>query len=266
MEAPALTLHLRYREKSDSGITGPLTRTAQWDSHKTAIVVCDVWDTHWCQSAAARVDELAPVMNEMLRQARAQGVFILHAPSDTMDFYQDTVQRQRAMEAPVAPPPASGDLRSWHRLDPTREPPLPIDNSDAGCEDDPRCPTGNVWTRQHPVLEIAPEDAISDRGDEVYNLLKDRGIENVIVMGVHTNMCVLGRPFSIRRLVTLGWNVALMRDMTDSLYNPRMAPFVSHFQGTNLVVEHVETYWCPTLVSTDLTGRPAFRFQADDGN
>ena len=52
------------------------------------------------------------------------------------------------------------------------------------------------------TLEIAPEDAITD-SEEALGLLRAHGIENVIVMGVHTNMCVLGRPFAIRNLLRL---------------------------------------------------------------
>ena len=29
----------------------------------------------------------------------------------------------------------------------------------------------------------------------------ERKIENVIILGVHLNMCVLGRPFAIRQMV-----------------------------------------------------------------
>jgi type 1 glutamine amidotransferase len=39
---------------------------------------------------------------------------------------------------------------------------------------------------------------------------------------------------------------------------------VSHFEGTDRIVEHVEKYVCPTITSTDLTGRPPFAFQPDD--
>jgi hypothetical protein len=74
-------------------------------------------------------------------------------------------------------------------------------------------------------------------------------------------MCVLGRPFAIRQLVTLGKEVALLRDMTDTMYNPEKAPHVSHYRGTELMIEHVEKYWCPSLTSADLTGRPPFRFK-----
>ena len=105
-------------------------------------------------------------------------------------------------------------------------------------------------------------DAITDSAEAFY-LMKQRGIKNVIVMGVHTNMCVLGRPFSIRQMVLQGQNVVLMRDMTDTMYNPAKPPFVSHFSGNDLVVEHIEQHWCPTILSTEFTGRPAFRFSHD---
>jgi type 1 glutamine amidotransferase len=51
--------------------------------------------------------------------------------------------------------------------------------------------------------------------------------------------------------------------MTDSMYNPALKPTVSHFRGTELVIEHIERHWCPTLTSTDFTGRSAFRFAGD---
>ncbi len=47
-------------------------------------------------------------------------------------------------------------------------------------------------------------DYVSDKGDEVWNILTAKGIENVILMGVHTNMCVLGRPFGLRQMVRAG--------------------------------------------------------------
>jgi len=40
-------------------------------------------------------------------------------------------------------------------------------------------------------------------------------------------------------------------------------PFVSHFTGTDLVVEHIEKYWCPTVTSADLLDAKEFRFQED---
>jgi len=80
---------------------------------------------------------------------------------------------------------------------------------------------------------------------------------------VHTNMCVLGRPFAIRRLVAEEFSVALFRDMTDTMYNSRGKPFVDHFTGTDLVIEHIEKHLCPTVTSDQVLGGKPFRFSED---
>jgi nicotinamidase-related amidase/type 1 glutamine amidotransferase len=258
----SLLLHARTRveTKPGSGHFNAVTRPVEWDPARTAIVVCDMWNVHWCDDATKRVAEMAPRMNEVLVAARNRGVLIIHCPSSTMKFYEGTEQRQRARRA--APVATSVPIKKSCNLDVKREGPLPIDDSDGGCECDPPCKPGSPWTRQVETLKIEPPDAITDSAEAVY-LMKERGIENVIVMGVHTNMCVLGRPFAIRQLVDQGFHVALMRDMTDSMYSARRRPFVSHFTGTDLVVEHIERHWCPTISSVDFLGGHEFRFAAD---
>jgi nicotinamidase-related amidase len=261
--APALLLHARSQTEATPGQGDwkTVTNALPWDSAKTAVIVCDMWDQHWCRGATERVGEMAPRMNQVLKAARDRGVLIIHAPSDTMAFYEGWPQRRRAQEAPKAASPAG--VNQWKPLNRDREPPLPIDDSDGGCNEDPQCTQGRAWKRQIAVLEIAEGDVISDSGEEIHNVLTARGIENVIVLGVHTNMCVLGRPFSIRAMVSLGRRVVLMRDMTDTMYNARRRPYVSHFAGTDLVVAHIERYWCPTITSVDLLGGEPFRFRAD---
>ena len=68
-------------------------------------------------------------------------------------------------------------------------------------------------------------------------------------MGVHTNMCVLHRSFAIKRMVRWGFDVALVRGLTDTMYNPARPPYVPHDEGTRLVVEFIEAFWCPTVTS-----------------
>jgi nicotinamidase-related amidase len=267
-----MKVHLRSRPKTPStrGLEVRLTETREeaWAPSETAVILCDMWDDHWCKSAARRVGELAGPMNELVRKARSQGAFIIHAPSSVVAFYKDTPQRRRAIEAPYSKPPLplSTSQRwgtAWSWPDPKREKALPIDDSDMGCDCATKCVIREAWTREIPALEIAAEDAITDNGQETWNLLRQHGIKNVLLMGVHLNMCVLGRPFGIRQLVHQGVKVALVRDMTDTMYDPRRKPNVDHFTGTDLVVEHVEKYWCPTILSTDITGQPPFRFKDD---
>jgi len=266
---PAITLNLRSQEETvaGSGKWQEVHRKEDWNPKQTAIIVTDMWDRHWCDPSTERVVELAPVMNETIATARDLGMLIVHAPSGTMDNYKDTPQRKAAADAKYHEAPEGFDLQQWCYLDPGKEANLPIDDSDGGC--DKPCANGEpcleeeVWTSQIAAIKIENGDYITDNGQEVYNIIMDKGIDNLIIMGVHLNMCVLGRSFAIRQMSNLGKNVVLMRDMTDTMYNPEMSPYVSHFAGTELVVRHVERYWVPSILSTDITGKPAFKFKED---
>ena len=57
---------------------------------------------------------------------------------------------------------------------------------------------------------------------------------------------------AIKRMTALGIRCILVRDLTDAMYNPEDAPRVSHDAGTQLVIEYIEKYWCPTAISSDL--------------
>jgi nicotinamidase-related amidase len=249
-----LELRERQAESNDAQADDPVKvfqRTVNWEASKTAIIICDMWDGHYCRLAAQRVGVMAPRMNEVLSAARSHGVMIIHAPSGTVDVYAETPYRQRMQQAVAAEPPVP--IAGWCYLDPEHEAPLPIDDSRSPCDDPIVGAAVKQFSRQHPALDIIGFDGISDSGQEIYNFCRQEGIENIAIMGVHTNMCVLGRSFGIRQLVRLGMNVALVRDMTDAMYDPRERPYVSHARGTELVVEHIERYWCPSILSRDLT-------------
>jgi len=264
-----LHLKLRSRTPSADAKSSIIQKQADWNPRETALIICDMWDDHWCKSAARRVTEMAGPLNEVVKQARAHGIFIIHSPSSVTDFYKDTPQRKRAQAAPFAPTPvplatAPRWGTAWCWTDAKHEGVLPIDDSDMGCScTGTKCEIREAWKRQIATIELAPEDALTDNGQETWNLLTARKIKNVILCGVHLNMCVLGRPFAIRQQVYLGKNVALMRDFTDTMYNPERPPGVDHFTGTDLVIQHVEKFWCPSFLSSDFTGKPPFHFRED---
>ncbi|HEY7305441.1 MAG TPA: isochorismatase [Bryobacteraceae bacterium] len=209
---------------------------------KSALIICDMWDKHWCSGANVRVAALVKKLEPVLETARRNGMVIVHAPAETMSFYANSPQRQRILALPAFTPPKEMNLTS---------PALPIDDSDGGC-DTPGEKEHRAWTCEHPGLKIAPEDYVSDNGREIYNLLRSRGIETVFYTGVHANMCILNRTFAIKQMTKWGVQCVLLRDLTDAMYNPQAAPYVSHHLGTELVVEYIEKYWSPTVLSDDL--------------
>jgi hypothetical protein len=138
---------LLLRKRTDSG---PSDYSEPLDPRRSAIILCDMWDKHWCRGANERVAAIVPKIDPLLVRARAKGVTIIHAPSDTMEFYQDTPARR---------------------------------------------------------------------------------IQTLFILGVH---CVL------------------IRDLTGAMYDPNDRPYLSHARGTELVIEHIERYWCPSTTSAAL--------------
>ncbi len=248
-----IKLRVRSRREIEkgSGKFKVTTRDVRWNTSETAIIICDMWDNHYCQLAAQRVDAMAPKLNRIVTAARNLGVQIIHAPSGTMTVYAETPHRKRMQQAPPVKPTVP--LKGWCYRDPQREPELPVDTSKQPCDDPVVGKRVRRYSKQHAGIKMIGYDGISDRGSEIYSFCRQLGIKNIVLMGVHTNMCVLGRPFGIRQMVYEGFNVVLVRDLTDAMYDPREYPYVSHTRGTQLVVEHIETYWCPSILGKDLT-------------
>lgn len=243
------TLILRARRR-----TGKIVETElRWEVARSAIIICDMWDAHTCAMSAQRVAAMAPRMNQVVSAARSLGVMIVHSPSDTMKFYEGTPWRERMRRAPAAPSPFP--LLARCAREPAEERSFPIDDSAGGCDDPvPAKETGPPypWTREHSAIDIVGFDGVSESGQEIYNYFRREGIVNVALMGVHTNICILNRSFGIRQMTRLGFQVVLVRDLTDSMYDPRTRPFVSHTRGTELIIEHIERRWCPSILSSDL--------------
>jgi len=215
-----LRLRTRYQvpvaQQSDRYHT--LHRDARLATSATAIIVCDMWDSHHCYRAVQRSTEFAPRLNQVLNDARKRGMTIIHAPSGCMAAYKEHPARKRAIDVPAADG-YPDEIDKWcYNIPAEEKAKYPIDQSDGGEDDTPeehaaweaqlikegrsvRAP----WIKQMDLLTIdEDQDFISDQGKEVWNILQSRGVTNVILTGVHTNMCVLGRPFGLRRMAQAG--------------------------------------------------------------
>ena len=249
MENNMLWLNLRTQllkqDESGHNYWQEAITVREWPAKKTVLLLCDVWDKHWSRGASERVNAMVPRMDQLVGTTRARGVQIVHAPSGNMEYYADEPARKRMLQAPAADLPGELELQ---------DPPQPVDATDGGSDTgETSAEAFKAWSQQHPGIWIDQEcDGISDQGQEVYNLMAMKGIEHILIMGVHTNMCVLNRSFAIKQMVRWGKDTALVRDLTDAMYNPAQPPYVSHATGTNLVIEYIEKFWCPSVLSKDL--------------
>ena len=107
----------------------------EWNPSETAIIICDMWDQHWCKGAAARVAEMAPFMNNVISIARERGILIVHAPSECMAFYKNHPARKLGQKYKSK---KAQSLISNDKLESEKDAVWPIDQSDGGCD----CSTG----------------------------------------------------------------------------------------------------------------------------
>jgi nicotinamidase-related amidase len=186
------------RREQDGNRFRMIEETVEWDASETAIIICDMWADHPCKLAAMRVARMAPRMNKVISLARDHGVAIIHAPSSGVKHYEETPYRKRIRNARPAKPPIP--IQRWCYHNKEHEGPWPIvDNIPrgeakvTGCDDPISRPHKPTDRHQYPEIQIIGYDGISDNGQEIFNFLEQEGRKNVVMMGVHTNMCVLGR-------------------------------------------------------------------------
>lgn len=247
---PMLTFTARSqvlgRDRKRRNVWKVVERRRRLPAGTTALLLCDVWDKHTQKGAGERLARMVPHMNRVVRACRKRGVLIIHSPSDVIDFYKDHPARKRVLAVRKCKP------RERKHDDPAMPYPRESGTTDTPAIDTWKKKHGYPWTREHKGITIKDDDAISADGTEVYSLMKAEGVEHLLIMGVHTNYCILNRSFAVKQMVRWGVDTYLVRDLTDAIYDPAKPPYVSHDEGTRLVVGYIEKFWCPTLHSRDL--------------
>ncbi len=231
-----LVLHTRGK--------GGATATQRWNGSETAMVIIDMWSYHPCKTVTNRAGALVPRLNAVAATVRAAGGLVLFAPTDASEVYSGWPQRERVFQTPhvtpvfqnISVPSLASGL---------------ITGSDDECSD---AGHGCVWNygeaRQNPAIIIDPSDYIVG-GDtnpiDVYSVLTHHGIKNVLHAGIAENICVQAKCEGIPTLTKLGFNCALMRDLTDaqSHYEPHTyrgpnLPWVHMDWGTKNVTKSIE--------------------------
>ena len=238
-------------QRRDQG-GGIVSRKVTIDSGKTAVVVVDMWDRHWCKTYTARVANMVPRMNRTLEAARKLGIQVVHAPSDVIGFYRKHPRRAAMLAIPAHPEPKRTSVKL---------PPGPCGRDRCECGPKMPCRPARVWTRQHKDLTIAGVDLIADCNNarELLNLTRQRGIDTLLYMGVASNMCVIHRSCGMIRMKSHGLNVMFVADLVNAITangaNPstrKADPNFTPAKGSTLVRRHLEKHLAPSIESRQL--------------
>ena len=131
-------LHLREQVATTAGeqATKPSFRTERWNPDRTAVIVCDMWDSHHCYNAVQRVKDMAGRVSKVLKTMRDAGALVIHCPSSCMQAYEGHPARLRAQRAPPAKNLPKGIDQWCVQIPSEEESQYPIDRSDGGEDDD----------------------------------------------------------------------------------------------------------------------------------
>ena len=238
---PELELELQRRDPATGQVSTTLEKVP---ASKIAIVVIDLWNYHWCKTSAARVGALVPRMNRCLEAARAMGIQVFLCPTDVADNYVGTPQVESLMALPRVTIPTGSEIQC----------PAAPDGGGCTCGKE-RCQVNYGWDGMHPDLVIGENDLIPNEPELLYGICQARGITHLIYLGVHTQVCLLGKSVGVRRMLQAGMKCVLARDLTDAhgRYDP--AKNLTPDDFTTNVVAHFEKYLVPTVNFVDTLER-----------
>ncbi len=183
---------------------------------ETALVLVDLWNVHFIESWIERakqvtVDCVVPVIDA----ARKIGMTIVHAPSPSVAAQYSQLERHNPPQpsTPHTWPPAdfrsrSGDYNVYRG--PRSQPPG----------------IGIHWNKlasqlsMSPAIDVKEDEFVIATGQQLHELMEERGILHLLYAGFATNWCVLGRDYGIRSMSRYGYNIILLRDATTGVEFP----------------------------------------------
>ena len=220
-----------------------------YNYNEVALLSIGIWSSHSCYSATERIHELAERANTFIEKMRNKGCHIIHGGSYTnysckTGDWEESQLRKNIKGMETAKLIDHG----------THFPPLPIDDSDGGYD---KCDKNLEYSKKtitiHPKISVDYEkDCISDYSKEILNYLYAKKIKCILVFGTHTNMCILDKPYGIKWYIRYGFPTVIVRDLCDSMYNPKMPPYIPQSESNNVMNSWLEKYVCPTIHSSEV--------------
>ncbi|MCX7428882.1 MAG: hypothetical protein NTW96_25055, partial [Planctomycetia bacterium] len=212
--AEALWLDVRTRDATGQAVQ----QTVDIDPAKTAVVVIDMWDSHYDDVFVTRAPNVIPRMNQTMDICRDLGMQVVWAPANDIPYYEvpshDGYAQRQAMKA--IPYHAMPSPKSFNPPDA----PYYAKSQNMTPPGVTGIPVWPATTRQHPDLVIAPNDLIvnCDNAQELWNLIADRDIEQLIFAGHATNWCLDYRACGMINMQRYMDNKPIfIRDLTEAM-------------------------------------------------
>jgi nicotinamidase-related amidase len=219
-----------------------ITKTEEVDASKIGVIIVDPWNFHWCMTACERVSAMVPRWNRAIEVARKLGMPVFWMPSDIVGMYSGYPQRERALGVKLVP---VLNLREMPKVEFTAK------VGSCMCGPGFSCKVNYGWDGINPDLFVADEDYIAATTDEVYSLLREKGITHILYMGLHTNMCLFEKPGALKYMWQTGMTCMIARDINDANTNYNPVSSFTPDQGTKQTDEDLQRAGVPMINVVD---------------
>ena len=246
-QAETKTLHLTLHTR-DPKTNQVITRIEVVEVSKIGIVIVDTWNYHWCMTWTEQAGGMTPRMNQVNEGIRKLGIQIIWAPTDAASMYSGWKQRQNAMAVPYIDVPKVREKNCKFSVPYAKE---FDDHGSCLCGPGISCKVNYGEDAIDPNLIIADQDLIVSGTQELYSVLKARGITHLIYFGGATNICLTGKPEGLGPMYNAGLETFFARDLAFAwtTYDPSQAytPTVGNAQAA----DDLERGDIPTLSIAD---------------
>lgn len=191
----------------------PTEAPLQLNPERTAVVVVDTWNTHWCKTFAKRTQAIKPQMEKTLTAFRKLGIPIIFMGmgESVRQAYKGTPQRLAMISIPSHKIPEQTNI-----FIPKHLPWSKWSAADDGCE----CSLTNTckrypvrWIRRILGLTINQDDFIGEDVQELYSFCREKQITHLIYIGGALNLCLFSQPHGILSIQRLGLQCLIVKDL-----------------------------------------------------
>jgi nicotinamidase-related amidase len=218
---------------------------------QAALVLVDVWSTHYIDSWLNRATEVTQQkIVPLLEVARAIGLTVIHAPSPRVVESHHPEKMPPPQDASAVRPQswAPSEFRGLYRT------------GEFGRNKEPRLDEAVAsYVTELAISDLAkplPDEPIIATGEQLHQVLSDRKTLHVFYAGFATNWCVINRDYGLIATCQKGYNVILLRDATTGV---EFHDSVACLTATEIAIREIETKygWSTTtddfiLASKDL--------------
>ena len=229
-----------------------------YKSNEIAVLVIGMWSHHQCKVADQILQELSPKVDTFLKRSRALGMKVIFGSSSLTKLPKYKQLTKNMKNIPFSALKDNG----------LSFPSLPFNvGADGGVvERNPDFSRTDVDI--HPSIDICDADAMSDNCKEILNYLYHHGVKLCLIVGVHTNMCILDRPYGMKNMARFGFPMAIVRDLTDPMVVPDGINVINRADGLDKMIKYIETNFAPSIDSRDVMvvnpGKRIIRVDIDD--